>query len=90
MAAVLKPSQDQGAEDRTDGNETTTKQEHTISSKDNREHVCLTHDPLDVSATVARVKDPGAGAIVLFAGQSSPFDTLLASPSKPKSRTSPS
>lgn len=30
--------------------------------------VSLTHDPLDASAAMSRVKSPKAGAVVLFAG----------------------
>lgn len=47
---------------------------HEVTSPDGREHVCLTHEPLDVLASLARVKDPAAGAVVMFAG------TFLASP----------
>lgn len=41
-------------------------------------HVSLTHDPLDPTATMARVRSPAAGAIVLFAGTTR--DTFSARP----------
>ncbi|KGQ07193.1 Molybdopterin synthase catalytic subunit [Beauveria bassiana D1-5] len=33
-------------------------------------HVALTHSPLDIPSTMALVRSPSAGAIVLFAGTS--------------------
>lgn len=40
----------------------------SLSSTNPTIHVSLTHAPLDVSATMALVKSPKAGAVVLFVG----------------------
>ena len=41
---------------------------HQATSHSSRIHVSLTHQPIDVGAALSRVKDPGAGAVVIFAG----------------------
>ncbi|KAI9669022.1 MAG: Molybdopterin synthase catalytic subunit [Alyxoria varia] len=46
---------------------------HTLTSCSNRLTVSLTHTPIDVPTTLASVKDPSAGAVVLFAGTTRDF-----------------
>lgn len=44
-------------------------QPQTRSTQDGKVSVQLTHDLLDVTAALARVKSPEAGAVVMFAGK---------------------
>ena len=46
---------------------------HTLKSHSNRLTVSLTHAAIDVSGTLTSVRDPSAGAIVMFAGTTRDF-----------------